>query len=378
MPVVNIDIDLDNHDFEDDISSIPNNGATNLNPSGWIVTEASGSRVRQLDDDPGSAKDGVLRLFDTGSDNAFPIVSQVSQSVINHNWMTATVDLDARRVTALSGSNNIRLFADIDGDGTFSAGDIVLGQWGFNASLKVGTSEKHYTRTADLSNLSAADRAAINGAKIGVSMRVGQGLNAKGSSGVIVDNIELSATVCFAAGTLIDTIDGPCPVEKLTEQTLVRTQHNGYQPILWTGVSTRLAQGDCAPIRIKAGALDNETDLIVSPQHKLLVTGWRAELHFGTHEILVPAKALVNGTDILCEPAKEMIDYWHVLLDGHQIIYANGAPAESLHVTENSMDLLSDDQLQDLEHRFPFLLLVSSNTPMVSPAARVSEAFGLL
>lgn len=134
---------------------------------------------------------------------------------------------------------------------------------------------------------------------------------------------------CFVRGTRILTPHGEVRVEDLTEGDLVVTADNGALPVRWIGSSRTQASGQFAPVRIRKGALGNNRDLLVSPQHRMLLSGWRCELLFGESEVLVPAKHLVNDHSIRPEPFPGTVDYFHILLDGHQIIYAEGCPTES-------------------------------------------------
>ncbi len=135
---------------------------------------------------------------------------------------------------------------------------------------------------------------------------------------------------CFAAGTMIETEAGPKPVEQLEVGDRVLTRDHGMQPILWTGHRRTDGTGDFAPIRFAPGALDNERQLLVSPQHRMVITGWRAELFFGEDEVLVAAKHLVNGDTIHRLPVPQ-VDYHHFLCDEHEIVLAEGLLSESFH-----------------------------------------------
>lgn len=100
-------------------------------------------------------------------------------------------------------------------------------------------------------------------------------------------HLDLGANVvCFVAGTLIETPTGPRAVETLRTDDLVLTRDAGAQPLRWSGATTVPAFGDLAPIVISAGVLGNDRDLVVSPQHALLLEDWRAELLYGTPEVL--------------------------------------------------------------------------------------------
>ena len=135
---------------------------------------------------------------------------------------------------------------------------------------------------------------------------------------------------CFVRGTLIETADGPRYVETLKQGDMVMTQDRGAQPLVWAGGRKVAGVGDMAPIRFAAGALGNLRPLMVSPQHRMLVSGWQAELHFGQSEVLVPAKALVNGTTIQPVEMPE-VSYHHILFDQHEVVLSEGIFTESFH-----------------------------------------------
>lgn len=143
---------------------------------------------------------------------------------------------------------------------------------------------------------------------------------------------------CFTPGTLIDTASGPRPVETLLPGDLVRTRDNGLQPLRWTG-RLRLSAADLLahprhlPVRIRAGALGPglpARPLTLSPQHRLLIGGWRAEILFGEVEVLVPALALVGEMAARAADLPGGVVYLHLLFDRHEIIRAEGAEVESL------------------------------------------------
>jgi hypothetical protein len=143
---------------------------------------------------------------------------------------------------------------------------------------------------------------------------------------------------CFTPGTLIDTPDGPRAVETLVAGDLVLTRDHGPQPLRWIG-RMRLSAADLRarpqhrPVRIAAGAMGDgvpRRPLCLSPQHRMLVSGWRAELLFGAVEVLVPALALVGDRAEQQCVRPEGVTYLHLLFDRHEIIFAEGAAVESL------------------------------------------------
>jgi len=131
---------------------------------------------------------------------------------------------------------------------------------------------------------------------------------------------------CFAAGTLIATPEGDRAVETLAAGDLVLNADGIGRPVRWLGRSTRARlfadPTRVFPIRIKAGALGDSLprrDLLLSPGHAVLIDG-----------VLVQAAALVNGTSIVREtPPADIFTYYHVELDGHDLLLAEGVASES-------------------------------------------------
>jgi hypothetical protein len=162
--------------------------------------------------------------------------------------------------------------------------------------------------------------------------------------------------ICFAAGTRIATPMGPRPVEALREGDLVCTKDDGAQEILWTGhrrmTGARLhVQPHLRPIRIRAGALGPDRpdgDLIVSPQHRLLVRGRAAEMLFQASEVLVAAEDLVNDRSIMVDHRLREVTYVHLMLERHQILWANGVEAESFHPANTALDAIDPGQRERL------------------------------
>lgn len=158
--------------------------------------------------------------------------------------------------------------------------------------------------------------------------------------------------VCFLAGTLIETPDGPRAIETLKAGMQVVTLKNAAQDLRWIGRNTVCGLGRLAPVCIKAGALDNRRDLYVSPNHRILIRSSFAELNFGQGEVLVPAKALVNGMSILRAPMRRA-DYLHLMLDTHDLVFSEGIASESLFTGHVAMSTLGADALAELNEIFP-------------------------
>jgi len=140
---------------------------------------------------------------------------------------------------------------------------------------------------------------------------------------------------CFVAGTRIETPFGERCVEVLDAGDLVETVDDGPQRLL-ANLSTTVSAArmselpELRPIHFDQGAIGNARAMRLSPQHRVLVRGWQAELYFGESEVLVPAKALVNGTDIRIVEPVSSVQYHHLLFNKHQLVISDGAVTESL------------------------------------------------
>lgn len=149
-------------------------------------------------------------------------------------------------------------------------------------------------------------------------------------------NMESTAVVCFAAGTRIATPEGPRAVETLGCGDLVVTLDHGAQKVLWVLQDEQRLQGvprDARPVLIRAGALGPGRpgcDLVVSPQHRVLVGGQgQLQAQFGK-EVLVPAKALTGLRGIRTMMGKTRITWVHLACAGHEIVESCGALSETV------------------------------------------------
>jgi len=166
--------------------------------------------------------------------------------------------------------------------------------------------------------------------------------------------------VCFAAGTMIRTETGEKLIETLRIGDRIMTKDRGAQELRWVGSRTVAAKGKFAPIMIKQGTMGNEHDLKVSPQHRMLVEGWKAELLYGEVEVLVAAKHLINDDTIFALEGGE-VEYFHILFDRHEIVYANGAASESFHPGEIGMGSIAEEAREEIFLLFPELRIDASN-----------------
>jgi hypothetical protein len=155
--------------------------------------------------------------------------------------------------------------------------------------------------------------------------------------GPSVPYANLAVPPCFTPGTRICTPDGLLDVADLTVGDRILTMDHGLQTIRWIG-RTELPAAVLAtnpkfrPVLIEKDALGEGLpfqDMQVSPQHRILVSGWRAELMFGSVEILVPAIKLCNGKAIRQIIGDKPVTYIHLLFDAHEVIWSDGIPSES-------------------------------------------------
>ena len=162
-----------------------------------------------------------------------------------------------------------------------------------------------------------------------VNTHTGTGYNGAPSQFVFLDS------VCFAQGTLIRTVDGERAVETLVAGDLVAVKEAGrtsFQPVKWIGyrkltLDDRAIAAGLAPVRIKRGAMAEglpARDLLVSPPHCMFIDGK-----------LIPAKLLVNDMTIVHETALTSVEYYHIEMDKHSVLIAEGIETESYLDTGN-------------------------------------------
>lgn len=178
-------------------------------------------------------------------------------------------------------------------------------------------------------------------------------------SGLTASREDPTYVTCFAGGTRILTPNGEQVVQDLHVGDYVMTQDRGPQAIRWIGKSSFPALGRFTPIRIEAGALGSDLpakDLIVSQQHRMLVSSKIANRIAGEVEVLVAAKKLLELPGISYALDMITVDYFHVLLDNHEVIFAEGAPTESLLTGPMTIKSFNAETLEELHAIFPNLL----------------------
>jgi len=170
---------------------------------------------------------------------------------------------------------------------------------------------------------------------------------------------------CFLEGTLIRTPAGERPVEALRRGDLVVTADGTTKAVKWIGHRSYEAEFGASeafvrPVVFKAGSLGGGLpvrDLKVSPQHGMLVDG-----------VMVPAAALVNGVSILRDANPGDVTYFHIELDGHEAVFAEGALSETF-VDHDSRAMF------DNADEFGMLFGTAATRPVEQP--RLEEGFRL-
>jgi hypothetical protein len=140
------------------------------------------------------------------------------------------------------------------------------------------------------------------------------------------------ACVSFSRGTRITMASGEQrKIEEISVGDRVLTRDNGVQEVRWIGSQTVRATGSFAPIKIAKGALNNANELRLSPNQHIFVYQRQDHLKTGQSEVMVKAELLVNG-DTVTRSDGGFVEYFQILFDNHEFIFAEGIATESLTV----------------------------------------------
>ncbi|MBA3910332.1 MAG: type I secretion protein [Rhodobacter sp.] len=169
------------------------------------------------------------------------------------------------------------------------------------------------------------------------------------------------STPCFTPGTLIATHIGECPVEHLEVGHRVITRDNGIQPVRWVG-KTQMFLHDfqmephLLPVFIRQGSLGKglpERDMMVSPNHRVLVANERSTLRYSEREVLVAAKHLT--TQGVHTVQSSGTTYVHFMCDRHEIVLADGIWTESFQPEDHTLKGIGNAQRLEIYELFPEL-----------------------
>lgn len=179
----------------------------------------------------------------------------------------------------------------------------------------------------------------------------------------IYDEVVAADTIpCFTKGTVILTPSGEVLIEDLRVGDLVCTLDNGPQPIRWLGSRTVafedsfIACNKLRPVRIHAGALGRglpKRDLVVSRQHRLLISSNISARMFGCHSVLSAANKLTALPGVYVDESISSVEYFHLMFDQHEIIFAEDAPTESLYAGTEALKAVSVKAREEILTLFP-------------------------
>ena len=215
----------------------------------------------------------------------------------------------------------------------------------------------------DVLNLSGLDRSHYTLTKTGPESGTIEFRDADGNvTGTTTYSEIEEVVICFTPGTTIATRRGEIPVQQIKVGDLVVTRDNGMQPVRWVGRrnlgrDNLLRTPGFNPVRIKAGAFGEgvpQRDMMVSPNHRMLVASETAEVMFSEREVLVAAKHLV-GLDGIETITPDRVSYIHMLFDNHEVVFADGTWAESFQPGAHSMAGIQSEQRSEILSLFPEL-----------------------
>lgn len=187
-----------------------------------------------------------------------------------------------------------------------------------------------------------------------------------------------SSIVCFGEGSLIETDQGPVPIERLEPGAHVALAGGGYAPLrlnLFSPVNAaQFAQHETLrPVRISAGALGSglpKRDVLVSRQHRMQLSSQIAERMFGSAQVLVAAIRLTELPGIEIDNRIEALNYYHLVFDHHQLVLVEGAPAESFLTGRDAIAALNPEARGEVLTLFPQL---ARKSRPVKPACPIPE-----
>ena len=164
--------------------------------------------------------------------------------------------------------------------------------------------------------------------------------------------ITLNTVPCFVAGTMIRSGRGDVPVERLRIGDMVMTLDDDLQPIRWIGQRILPAEGRMAPVRIMRGTFGDHRTLTVSPLHRVLVRNVHADLLFGSSEVLIAARDLIDGRNV-SQIEGGLVHYVHLLFDRHQVLWSEGLETESFLPGPQTTHCFEEETVAEIREIFP-------------------------
>lgn len=199
------------------------------------------------------------------------------------------------------------------------------------------------------------------------------------------DPVPDGAVLCFTPGTRLRTEAGDIAVEDLEPGARVLTRDDGPQAVAWTGArrmsGARLfAMPDQRPVRIRAGALGvdrPEPDLVISPDHRVVLRGPAPHDLWGEAEVLVRAGDLVGDRNVVVDGSLRQTRYIHLLMERHQVVWANGVETESFLPDPAEIAALDAEQRDSLLAAMPSLAAPGGQPPARRMLSRAEAAICL-
>lgn len=201
----------------------------------------------------------------------------------------------------------------------------------------------------------------------GVALRVVSASEGPSNGGPnAIDEVEI-VPLCFCKRTRIQTPAGERSIESLRAGDPV-TRADGSTVTLRRVFHTTLSEEDLStaptqvPIRILAGALGSglpKRDLLVSRQHRMMVSSKIAERMFDQPDVLISAIRLAALPGIFIDDTVRCVDYYHLLFDAHEVILAEGAPSESLFTGPEALKSVNASARREILELFPEIARIS-------------------
>jgi Hint domain len=163
------------------------------------------------------------------------------------------------------------------------------------------------------------------GDPVSISLDIPGFTNTSGPINIVSNGNGIEVVPCFLKGTHISTAGGEIPVEQLTIGDLARTASGALRPVVWIGsgqaLATRGRRDAATPVIVRRGAIAENIpsrDLRITKGHSLYIDG-----------VLIPAEYLINHRSILWDDTAQEVTVYHVELAEHDVLIAEGTPAES-------------------------------------------------
>lgn len=282
----------------------------------------------------------------TGTD-----VTGLQVDVYNANGsVRSSTDVDTGTMTSVGGFDYYVISARINRFGAVSLSDN-------GALLSFVSFDAQVTATQGPANGQTSTQIGSNGTDDTASLSSKDGVN------FVEDPNPSPGAPCFTSGTLILTDRGQIAVQDIRSGDRVMTT-GGNSEVVRLVLSRSLRQSDLLktpelrPVCITAGALGHglpRRDLMVSRQHRILVRSDIAQRMFDTRDVLVSAIRLADlpGVYVNCDATQ--VTYHHLVFDRHVVLFAEGAPSESLFTGPETLKSLPPEALHELLQLFPGL-----------------------